>query len=343
MITDGGALQGDLQYKLGDEGTWTNEVPTAKNAGTYKVYYKLEEADKEAGSVEVTVSPKPATLSLNNQTSYVGEDLKELTFTVEGRAEGDSIGTVTPKTDADKATVGNYVISADLTDPNPNYKITIKTGIYTIKEPEPEPQPEPEPKPEPSKEVSGILLARMVSKGTNKLTISWPKVQNVDGYEIRLKACGAKKIQFVKTIKGNKTFTYTVKGRKKKKTYVAYVRAFVNKNGKKNFVKKSPAVHAFTTKGNKKYTNPKAVKVNKDTVTLNKGKSTTIKASVTRINKRRKLINTSHGPTLRYYSTNTKIAKVDNKGKITAVGQGSCKICVLAINGVRKSVKVTVK
>ena len=117
MITDGGALQGDLQYKLGDEGTWTNEVPTARNAGTYKVYYKLEEADKEAGSVEVTVSPKPATLSLNNQTSYVGEDLKELTFTV----EGDSIGTVTPKTDADKDRVGNYVISADLTDPDPNY------------------------------------------------------------------------------------------------------------------------------------------------------------------------------------------------------------------------------
>ena len=68
-----------------------------------------------------------------------------------------------------------------------------------------------------------------------------------------------------------------------------------------------------------------------------------IKATVTKTNRRRKLTNESHGARLRYYSTNTKIAKVNKKGKITAVGKGNCKIYVLAINGVHKVVKVTVK
>ena len=117
----------------------------------------------------------------------------------------------------------------------------------------------------------------------------------------------------------------------------------MDNNGKKNYVKKSPSVHAFTNKGNKKYTNPKAVKVKKNKVSLSKGKTAAIKASVTKISKKKKVINTSHGPKLRYYSTNTAVAKVNSKGKITAVGKGSCKICVLAINGVRKAIIVTVK
>lgn len=46
---------------------------------------------------------------------------------------------------------------------------------------------------------------------------------------------------------------------------------------------------------------------------------------------------------IRYISSNKKIATVSSKGKIKAVGKGSCKIYVVALNGKYKTVNVKVK
>ena len=46
---------------------------------------------------------------------------------------------------------------------------------------------------------------------------------------------------------------------------------------------------------------------------------------------------------LRYVSTNTKVATVTSKGKIKATGIGTCKIYVVAVNGIWKTITVTVK
>ena len=46
---------------------------------------------------------------------------------------------------------------------------------------------------------------------------------------------------------------------------------------------------------------------------------------------------------LRYVSSNKKIATVSKSGKITAKSKGSCKVYVIAVNGARKAVRVTVK
>ena len=68
-----------------------------------------------------------------------------------------------------------------------------------------------------------------------------------------------------------------------------------------------------------------------------------VKAELALEDKRKKALPKSHVATFRYASSNTKVAKVDKNGKITAVGKGTCYIYVYAANGLAKKVKVTVK
>ena len=47
-VTTGNTAKDSIQYKVGDEGTWSTEIPTGTNAGTYNVYYKVLEDDTYA-------------------------------------------------------------------------------------------------------------------------------------------------------------------------------------------------------------------------------------------------------------------------------------------------------
>ena len=46
---------------------------------------------------------------------------------------------------------------------------------------------------------------------------------------------------------------------------------------------------------------------------------------------------------LRYISSMKDVATVNKNGKIKARKKGSCKIYVIAVNGIRKTISVTVK
>ena len=198
--------------------------------------------------------------------------------------------------------------------------------------------------PAPVTKVSGTLLAKMTAKGKSSLVLTWNKVTGVEGYDIFFVRCGnANTPKLVKTIKGNKTFKWTKKSLKKKKAYKAVVKAYVMKNGKKSYVRTSPLVHAYTSGATKNYTNPKSVTVKKTSVSLKAGKTYKIKASVKKIKSGKKLMPSGHAPKLRYLSSNKKIATVSSSGKITAKAKGSCKIYVYAVNGVSKTVKLTVR
>jgi len=194
--------------------------------------------------------------------------------------------------------------------------------------------------------VSGTPTAKMTA-GKTSITIGWNRIEGADGYDIFFAQCNhsGKKIvcRNVKTIKGNKTFTWKNSGLKKGTAYKAYVKAYVYKNGKKTYVKSSPMVHAYTGNGTKNYTNAKSVSVNKTKVTLKKGETFKIKAKVKKVKKNRKLMPKSHVSTLRYMTSNSKVATVTKSGKITAKGKGTCYIYVYAHNGVSKTVKLTVK
>ena len=193
--------------------------------------------------------------------------------------------------------------------------------------------------------VKGTLVAKSVAKGSKALKISWTKVQNVSGYDIYFVKCGKNNTyKKIKTIKGNKTFTWTKTGLKKNTPYKVYVRAYVTKNGKKTYVRKSNTAHAYTVGWSKvKYTNAKSVTAAKTSLTVKKGKTVKLKASVNKLKKGRKLMHTGHIPRLRYISSNKKVATVTKNGKIKGVKKGTCTVYVLAHNGISKKVKVTVK
>ena len=194
---------------------------------------------------------------------------------------------------------------------------------------------------------AGVLIAKVTAKGKKSMVVSWNKVRGAKGYDIFLARCdgkdGTKGMKKVKTVKAGKTLKWTKTGLKKKTAYKAYVKAYTVKDGKKKYIKNSPLTHAYTSGASKKYSNAKALTVNKTKVTLKKGKTFKIKAKVTKVKKSKKLMPSKHVPTLRYISDNKKIAIVSKAGKITAKAKGTCAVYVYTHNGISKKIQVTVK
>lgn len=180
----------------------------------------------------------------------------------------------------------------------------------------------------------------------NSLAVSWGKVSKADGYEVYAAKCG-NNFTKVKTIKGNKTVSYTIKkinGKKlnTKKTYKIYVKAYRVVNGKKEYIGKSLTMHPVGNK-NKTYTNAKSVKAAKKSVSLKTGKTKKVSIKVTKQSGKKKLLKASHVAKLRYFSTNAKVATVTSGGTIKAKSKGTCTVYAVAANGVKTSIKVTVK
>ena len=198
----------------------------------------------------------------------------------------------------------------------------------------------------PVPKVSNTPPAKMKA-GKTSITMAWNKINGADGYDIFFAPCNKndKKntCKNVKSISGNNTFKWTNSGLKKGTAYKSYVKAYVMRDGKKTYISTSPVMHAYTGGGNKKYTNAKSVTVKKKKISLKKGKTYKIKAKVNKLKKGKRLMPKSHAPKLRYLTSDSSVATVNSKGKITAKGSGTCTITVFAHNGVSKNVKVTVK
>ena len=128
LVTEGEAAGGTLQYSL-DKETWSTEVPTAMDAATYKVYYKVV-GDKNHNDFEeeepVTVEIKKASSSITTaptavELTYNGasQTLLATKGTAEGgtimyslNAEGSWLDTIPRKTNAGEYTVW-YKVAGD--------------------------------------------------------------------------------------------------------------------------------------------------------------------------------------------------------------------------------------
>ena len=210
--------------------------------------------------------------------------------------------------------------------------------------PDEEPDVNPTPDENAPAEPKEAFIATVKAKGNKALKVSWTKVENAAGYDIYMAKCGkSPKYSKVKTIKGNKTLAWTKKGLRRKSTYQFYVKAWSKKNGKKTYLMVTPKAHAFTSGGNRSYTNAGKVTTAKAEITLKKGKTFKIKAKVAKIKKSKKLMHKSHAVKFRYLSADKKVATVTGKGKIKAVGKGTCYVYVYAHNGVYGKINVTVK
>ncbi|WP_186320418.1 Ig-like domain-containing protein [Fictibacillus phosphorivorans] len=119
--------------------------------------------------------------------------------------------------------------------------------------------------------------------------------------------------------------------------------ATVNSKGSVTGKAKGTATITATVKGAKSVTAKvtvkppvlaKSIKVNKSSVTLASGKSVTLSATVSPSNTTNKNI--------KWKTSNTKVAKVDSKGKVTAVGAGTAKITATTSNGKTSSATINV-
>lgn len=201
-----------------------------------------------------------------------------------------------------------------------------------------------------------FILPKVLVKGKAVQKLSWNKIDGADGYVIYSSVAGKKMKKVLDTRKRSskkkakkstakstrsKTITRTFKKRKSGTVYQYQIRAYKLVNGKKKVFCKSMVVYSVANNQSGKLTNVKKIKLKKKSYTLQVKQTAKIKAKYTAYKKNKKLY--SRVKTFRYISSNTNVATVTKAGKIKAVKAGTCTIYVLAHNGVRKAVKVTVR
>ncbi|MBR6223174.1 MAG: hypothetical protein IKQ71_07035 [Lachnospiraceae bacterium] len=185
--------------------------------------------------------------------------------------------------------------------------------------------------------ANALNAGATLSYKDKKLTFTWGKVKEADGYYVYINYLGKKFGKRVATITTNKTTQYTVKRKAVSKKYKAYVKAYKVVDGKKVFIGKS-----YTLKcAGSKIKNYNAKKINgcPKTLVLSATGTYNISAKVVLTNG---TVKTGTKAYLTYWSTNTEIAKVSKKGIITAQKKGTCYIYIMARNGLKKKIKVTV-
>ena len=145
LVTAGKTTGGTMLYRLGDS-EWSEQIPTAKNAGEYTVWYKVqgnaEYADVAEQNVTVTVAKKAVTVTALDKSAYTGSTAPDLSspeadkdYKVEGLVGADTLsGTVTLDyaQTPDMSKTGETAINITGTLSNDNYEITYVSGTLTV-------------------------------------------------------------------------------------------------------------------------------------------------------------------------------------------------------------------
>ena len=290
---------------------------------------------KAGETVQLTASVEPADAA-NKKVTWLSSNPKVAIVDAGGKvtAVGSGTCTITAMTeDGSKAAV---------------CKIIVDLGAENIADKPNEPVTSSVSKKEQEKNALSLNAKLKVSQTGKKINIAWGKVAGADGYDVYVQYCGKKftkkSITAVKSGKTTNVIVKKVNGKplNLKKNYKIYVLAYKLVNGKKVRLGKTVTAHIVGRK-NTKYTNVKAVKVKKSSYILKKGKTATIKARTVLVSKGKKQLTNAHAKQFRYATNNKKVATVSKKGKIKAVGKGTCTIYVYARNGYAKKIKVKVK
>ena len=145
LVTAGKTTGGTMLYRLGDS-EWSEQIPTAKNAGEYTVWYKVqgnaEYADVAEQSLPVTVAKKAVTVTALDKSAYTGSTAPDLSspeadkdYKVEGLVGADTLsGTVTLDyaQTLDMSKTGKTAINITGTLSNDNDAITYVSGTLTV-------------------------------------------------------------------------------------------------------------------------------------------------------------------------------------------------------------------
>ena len=336
--------------KLYDGTKWT-DLPTVAVTGIKLSKSSVTVEQGKTVTVKATITPSNAT----DQTVSWSSDNKKIATVSGGKIKGVAKGTATITAKTSNGKTAKVTVTVK-TVPVTGIKLN-KTSVSLAK----------------GKSVT--VKATVSPTNATTKTVTWStsnsKVATVSGGKITAKGAGTAKI----TAKcGGKTATVTVKvtipvtSVKLNKTSVTIgkgksvtVKATVNpsnattktvtwstanskiatvKNGK--ITAKAVGTTYITAKSGGKTAKvkvtvkhlPTKVKLNKTTVTLKKGKSVTLKATVTPTAKTI--------TTLSWTSSNKKIATVNKNGKVTAKATGTVTITVKTVNGKTAKCKIKV-
>ena len=145
LVTAGKTTGGTMLYRL-DDSKWSEQLPTAKNAGKYTVWYKVqgnaEYADVAEQSLTVTVAKKAVTVTALGKSAYTGSTAPDLSspkadknYKVEGLVGADTLSgtvTLTYGQTPDMRKTGTTAINITGTLSNDNYAITYVPGTLTV-------------------------------------------------------------------------------------------------------------------------------------------------------------------------------------------------------------------
>ncbi|HAP73662.1 MAG TPA: hypothetical protein DCQ39_07780, partial [Lachnospiraceae bacterium] len=122
-----------ISYQVGN-GAWTTEAPSIKDVGEQKVNVKAENANYKTASTTVTlkVTPKAVIVTAENTGKTYGEKDPELTAQVSGTLGNDTVSYTLSR--AEGEAVGTYTITPSGEANQGNYKVSYKTGTFTISE-----------------------------------------------------------------------------------------------------------------------------------------------------------------------------------------------------------------
>ena len=363
-------LAGTLSYNncsISEDGTSIFIQPDASSA-----YVAVESGKLNDSEIRFNFKKVPSYTIPQNLTAAVGDTLakvvlpagftwKDSSLSVGAEGTNTFKAVYTPK-DLDRYVVVDdidvsVIVKAPVTGPtepteptepsNPTEPTEPSKPTEPTKPTEPSKPTEQEKKEQEKRELMLNAQLKVRQKG-KKIYISWGKVSGADGYDVYVQYCfkdfSERSITPVKNGKRTKVTVKKINGKKLdlKKFFKVYVRAYKWSGGKKVTLAKTIDVHVVGNK-NAKFTNVKAVKVKKNSYTLKKGQTAAIKASTVLVSKGKRQLTNKHAKEFRYATTNKKVATVSKKGKIKAVGKGSCTIYVYARNGYAKKVKVKVR
>ena len=145
LVTAGKTTGGTMLYRL-DDSEWSEQIPTAKNAGKYTVWYKVqgnaEYADVAEQRLTVTAAKKSVTVTALDKSAYTGSTAPDLSspeadkdYKVEGLVGVDTLsGTVTLAyaQTPDMSKTGETAINITGTLSNDNYEITYVSGTLIV-------------------------------------------------------------------------------------------------------------------------------------------------------------------------------------------------------------------
>ncbi len=139
LVTAGTAEGGTMQYAFGQNAEtaptagWSVAVPAASDAGTYYVWYMVQgdenHLDTKAYCVPATIAKAAATVTADAKSKVYGETDPELTATLIGVIDGDTLNYTLARAEGENA--GEYMITATPGE-NPNYDVTAADGKFTI-------------------------------------------------------------------------------------------------------------------------------------------------------------------------------------------------------------------